>query len=141
MEVTRRPSAPTQLSAHFVVFYSPGTMTAENTTKPIACWDVDAAKVMARDITERHGATPYGFKFTTRARSDSDLDSKQVAVSPFYWLGGEIETLAEVEARAPGSILAQNMRCNHWDKVITNRNGYMWTQPLDDKDVVLEWTP
>lgn len=126
---------------HFVTFYSPGTFTAETTTKPISEWDVATAKEMARAITERYKATPYAFRFSTRARRDDELDSREVATSPMYYLGGKVETLAEVKARATDAdrILVSNMECNGWNRVITNENSWRWTQPLKDDDVVLEW--
>ena len=129
------------MERHFVTFFSPGTFVAEATTKPIDSWDVEAAKEMAVSITERYNATPYAFRFTTRSRSDADLDSKVVRNSPTYYLGGKIETLAEVEAREPGSILAGNMRCNGWDRIVTTTKGWKWSQPMEKDDVVLEVTP
>lgn len=126
---------------HFVTFYSPGTFVAETSTKPIDSWDVEAAKQIARDIKERHGAVPYGFQFTTRGRSESELDSTVIATSPFYYLGGKVETLEQLKshATAKDSILVSNMECNHWDRVITNTNSWRWTQPLKDTDIVLDW--
>lgn len=129
------------LTAHFVEFYSPGTFVAETSAKPIDSWDVEVAMKMARDIKERHAAVPYGFRFTTRTRKDDELDSKQTAQSPTYFLGGKVETLAEVKARATDKeqILVSNMECNHYDRIITNNNSWRWTQPLKADDVVLDW--
>lgn len=133
----------TTIEQHFVTFYSPGTFMAEMSAKPIDAWSVDLAMKMAVEIKERHGATPYGFSFQTRGRGADDLDSKEVARSPFYWLGGKIETLEEVEARDDPKemILRGNMRGNGYAKIITNTNSYKWTQPLGETDVVLEWPP
>ena len=124
---------------HFVTFYSPGTFVAETTAKPIDAWDVEVAKGMAAEITERHGARPYGFRFTTRGRGPADLDSREIDRSPFYYIKGKIETLADVEARADPkeSILLSNMRCNGYDRIITSVEGWKWTQPLADDDIVL----
>lgn len=129
------------IEAHFVTFYSPGTFVAETSTKPIASWDVDAAKEMARDIKERHSAVPYGFRFLTRSRGPEDLDSSVTAESPLYYLGGTVETLAQVKARATerDTILIANMEGNGHDRIITNTNSWRWTQPLKPTDVVLEW--
>jgi hypothetical protein len=128
------------MEAHFVTFYSPGMVVAKTTTRPIPSWDVPAAQAMAAEITERHGATPYSFQFTTRSRGDADLDSSVSATSPLYYLGGVVETLAEVKARGDSRdrILISNMESNGWDRVVTTTNGYRWTQPLKDTDVVLE---
>lgn len=129
------------LAKHFVTFYSPGTFVAETSELPIDSWDVNAAKEMARGIRERHNAAPYGFQFTTRTRGDEDLDSKVTATSPLYYLGGVIETLAEVKARATDKdrILVSNMEGNGYERIITNTNSWRWTQPLKDSDVVLDW--
>lgn len=129
------------MNQDFVTFYSPGTFVAEQTTRPIASWDIEEAKVMAQDINERYGAIPYGFQFTTRSRKEGDLDSSVSAQSPMYFLGGKVETLAEVKARArpKDSILVTNMECNGYDRIITNSNSWLWTQPLNADDVVLEW--
>lgn len=129
------------MTQHFVTFYSPGTFVAETTEKPIESWDVDIAKAMAKQIKERHNAVPYGFRFSTRTRGDKDLDSRVSATSHMYFLGGKVETLAEVEARATAAdqILLSNMRGNGYKRIITNDNSWRATQPLNDEDVVLQW--
>ena len=87
------------MEKHFVTFLSPGTFVAEDTTKPIDSWDVEKAKKMAAKITERYNAHPYGFYFTTRSRSDEELDSKVTERSPTYYLNCKVDTLADIEAR------------------------------------------
>ncbi len=127
--------------AHFVTFFSPGTFVAETTTKAVTSWDIEQAKAMARAIQERHGAVPYGFQFSTRTRGDEDLDSHVAKKSPMYYLGGTVETLAQLKARATekDEILVRNMEGNRWERIITNDNSWRWTQPLQPTDVVLEW--
>lgn len=129
------------MKKHFVVFLSPGTFVHEMSEKPIDSWDVEKAKRMARSITERHGATPFAFYFTTRSRGEDDLDSKVTDTSVTYYLGGKVETLAEVKARATKDdrILISNMEINHYDRIITNTNSWKVTQPLNKNDVVLDW--
>ena len=129
------------MKKHFVIFLSPGTFVSETTEKPIESWDVEEAKRMARGITERHGATPYGFYFATRSRGSEDLDSKVTATSGIYYLGGKVETLEEVKARATKDdrILISNMEGNHYDRIVTNTNSWKVTMPLNKEDVVLEW--
>lgn len=131
------------MEKHFVTFYSPGTLFAEQTSKPIDSWDVGKASELAHEIVERHEATPYGFRFVTRSRGPDDLNSHQSAQSAMYFLGGKVETLAEIEARddPKEEILRFNMHCNGYDKVITNTNSWRCTLPLDKDDVVLDWTP
>ena len=129
------------MEKHFVTFFSPGTFVAEQTECPIEAWDVEAAKELARKIKERYNAVPYGFRFSTRSRGIDDLDSKVAAQSAMYFLGGKVETLAEVKARATEKdrILVSNMEGNGYDRIITNDNSWRWTGPLGKDDVVLEW--
>lgn len=132
-----------KVEAHFVTFFSPGTLVAEQSTAQIKAWDINVAMDMANAITERYNATPYGFRFSTRSRGVKDLDSKEVKRSPLYYLGGTVETLAEVKARASAKdrILIANMEGNGYDRIITNNNSWKWTQPLDADDVVLDFMP
>lgn len=127
------------LKQHFVTFYSPGTFMAEDTTKPIDAWDTDAALKLAAEITERYGAKPYGFRFTTRGREDHELDSKVIATSPMHYFGVKVETLAEVQARnlPDERILRSNMECNGYDRIVVTTSGWKWTQPLNADDIVL----
>lgn len=128
------------MKKHFVTFLSPGTFVAEETTKPIDSWDVDTAVEMARSITERHNARPYGFQFSTRERGPDDLDSKVTKRSGTYFLGGKIETQDQIAARKNPKFdtLLANMRSNGWERVVTNTNSWKWTQPLQKDDQVLD---
>ena len=125
---------------HFVTFYSAGTFMAETTTKEIEEWDVNIALYMAKSIKERYGATPYGFKFITKAREDDELDSKQVDSSGMYYITGKKLTLDELiaEHNSSNRILIDNMKCNGWNSIVRITEPYAWTQPLYDEDVVLE---
>jgi len=109
----------------------------------IDSWDPAKAMEMAHLIKERHGATPYGFRFYERSRNDDELDSRVTNTSVFYWLGGKVETLEEVEKRNDPSekILRINMRCNNYKKIITNDNSWRHTQALGEDDIILDWTP
>jgi hypothetical protein len=129
------------MERHFVTFYSPGTFVAETSERPIESWDVNLAMDMARSVKERHGAVPYGFRFSTRTRGDDDLDSSVSRRSPMYFLGGKVETLKQVKARATekDSILVSNMEGNGFKRIITNDNSWRWTQPLNDDDIVLDF--
>ena len=97
----------------------------------------------AHDIVQRHGATPYAFYFTTRGRGAEDLDSREMDRSCQYFLGGKIETIADVEARndPDEEILLSNMKGNGYDRIIVNTNSFKSTMPFGDDDVRLDWTP
>ena len=127
------------MKQHFVTFYSPGTFVNEVTTKEIDDWDVEKAKQMAQDVKERHGATPFGFRFLTRSRNLNELDSKVTDTSNMYYLGGEVLTLAQVEAKndPDDKILISNMKCNRYDRIIVNTNSYKYTTNFNEGDIVL----
>lgn len=127
---------------HFVTFYSPGTLFPETTTEEIDSWNVQKATEMAIGITERHNAKPYSFVFTTK-RNDGELDSKEVARSCNYFLGGKILTLADIKARGDkeDNILIGNMERNGIEKVVENTNSWKATLPLEPDDIVLEYSP
>lgn len=129
-----------EIKQHFVTFYSPGTFVHETNEEPIAFWDVDLAVEMAKRIVQRYNARPYGFRFSTRGRDSQDLDSKEIASSGMYYLGGKIQTIEEIEARNDPSerILRDNMRSNGWNRCLVNTNSWKWTSPLEDGDVVLD---
>lgn len=131
------------MKKHFVTFYSPGTFVSEMSSNEIDAWDVEKAKEMARNIEERHSAIPYGFRFSTRERGENDLDSKEVATSNMYYLGGRIRHLDFVilENKPDEQILISNMKNNGWDHVIENTNSWKITQPFVEGDVLLEWKP
>ena len=105
--------------------------------------EIEQAKQMARNIKERHGATPYGFQFITRSRGKNDLDSKVSDTSNMYYLGGKIRHLDFIilENKDDEQILISNMKNNGWDRVIENNNSWKITQPLEKDDVVLDWKP
>jgi hypothetical protein len=130
------------MEKHFVKFYSPGVLFSEISTLPIDSWDVNKAIEMSYSIKERHGATPYAFRFITRGCSN-EVDSKIIKQSNMYYLGGEVYTLQEIIDRNDPNdrILIDNMKHNNYDRVICNCNSYKWTAPLERGDVVLYYNP
>ena len=131
------------MQKHFVEFFSPGTFVSESSVKEIHSWDVELAKNMAFNISERYNATPYGFRFITRSRNKNELDSKITKTSCMYYLGGEVLTLADVEARNDPNdeILISNMKANGIKRIIVNTNSWRFTGELKDNDVVLDFIP
>jgi len=128
------------MKKHFVTFFSPGTFVAESTCLEISQWDVSMAIELARGIREKHGSVPYGFRFTTRTRSEDEFDSKETAKSNMYFLGGCVETYEEIVERndPKEEILRQDMKANDIKRIIINTNSYKSTQPFGDNDVLLE---
>lgn len=143
MEPTRGPH-----EAEFVVFYSPGTLYAEITSKPIPSRDVKLAVQMAETIIERYDAKPYGFRFETRIVSEPipdgkggtlDVQSKRVSQTGAYFLGGKLETYDEVVARndPKEDILRSNMKFGSPIVCVTT-NVYRSTHPFEEYDFVVD---
>lgn len=136
---------------HRVTFYSPGTLLSEQTIKPIAEWDLRAAIGLAEHVTERYGAKPFSFRFSTILVADPVPDGeggtlgvrpKEVAKSATHHLGGTVETYAEIMARDCDDerILRSNMECNGYGAVVVNTNSYKSTHPFTGDDVLVDAT-
>lgn len=134
---------------NFVEFLSPGTLFSEITEKPIESWDPVAAAKMAKKIKERHGATPYGFRFEERIVADPiddgeggklAVEQKTTRTSGTYFLTGKVETYDDVVKRDDprDSVLRSNMRCNDYALVVSNCNSYRSTHPFHEKDFVVD---
>lgn len=123
----------------FVTFYSPGTFVAEMTTRQVASWDVPKALKLMTTIEERHGAVPYGFRFTTKKRGLRDFEPKEVARSGMYYVNCRVETLDELTKRCDPteSTLLENMKRNGWDRIVTAKTGWAWSQPFREGDTAL----
>jgi hypothetical protein len=134
---------------HQVVFCSPGTFTSEVSAKDIESWDTKKAVKMAKNITERHGAKPYGFYFETLLVSPDVPDGeggmlkvqpKVVEKSGVHFLGGELQTYDDVLKRndSKEEILRSNMRYNDMWIVCVNTNSYRSTMPFEEKDALVD---
>lgn len=130
-----------EMQKHFVTFFSPGTFVSEETEQPIDNWNIEEAKERSRHIEERYGARPYGFQFTTHSRSEAELDSKETARSPMYYLGGFVRTAEEMLTGKDSEeeILRKNVRTNEFKRIITNDNSWRFTGVLNDGDIVLDY--
>lgn len=137
------------MRTHRVTFMSPGTLFAEQSTCEIPSWDPVLACDMAQKITERHGAKPYGFYFSTLLTAlpvdDGEggklsVELRQVERSGMYFLGGTVETLDEIAARNDPreAILRRNLCRNNCPIVVVNTNSWQSVQPFTEKDVIVD---
>jgi hypothetical protein len=128
------------MTKHYVMFLSPGSFTAESTTKEIDSWDISKAIGMANDIHERYDATPYGFVFFTKARGDADWEPAETARSGTYFLDCEVLTVEQLEAEnnPEHRILLSNMRSNGWRRIVRTTKGWQWHAPFRDGDVCVQ---
>lgn len=118
------------MQKHFVKFFAPGAFVGDSWEWPIGSWDVEEAKAQA---TPRVAA----FQFKTRGRGDNDLDSREIAASGLYYIGGRVETLEEIKARGNPNdqTLIANMEDNGWPRVVVTRTG--WTRPFNEGDQIV----
>ncbi len=132
---------------HFVTFYSPGTFTSESTTKEIPEPHPPLAARLAREVEERHGAKPYGFRFETRITHDPipdgiggtlRVESKMIAKTGTYYLTGTVRAYSEIPQTKETSILRSNMRCNDWPLVVENTNSYRAMLPYGAEDRIVD---
>ncbi len=133
----------------YAVFYSPGTMFAEQTSRPIENRDLRAAVAIGETIVERYSARPYGFRFETRIVADPIPDgvggtlavaSKTIDTSGLHFLGGRLETIDDVAARADKreETLLWNMRVNDHPIVCITENGFRSTQPFGATECIVD---
>ena len=119
---------------HKVEFLLPGSFLPESVVRTLDERSVDAA-------TTQVPAGAFCFVLfdvpeTPDLGPDFVVTAKRQNVSGRYYLGGDVLTLAEVEALGPEKrILASNMRGNGWARVIKTRRGN-W-QPFTDEDALL----
>jgi len=136
---------------HFAVFYSPGTFFAETSNRPIDSWDIGKAVAMSKEITERHNAKPYGFRFETYVYpqmpplSDGErefkVEGQLLRRSGLHFLGGTVWTYHQVRQRDDpnDSILLSNM-LSHCPIMVENRNSYLSTHAFESGDCIVDET-
>lgn len=130
------------MKKHYVTFLSPGTFVHEETTREIESWDVDNAVRMASEITERYGSKPFGFRFSTKERGDSDFEPRVTARSGTHFLRGRLMTAEDLEAEGDerNKTLVSNMRINGWNVIIRTETPWRSHNAFDADagDVLLE---
>lgn len=137
---------------HYVTFLSPGTFVSEETRRPVASHSVSEAVGAAHSVTERHGAKPYAFYFTTVLAADPvpdgeggllRVEEREVFRSGVHYLGGKLLTLDDLEARGDPSlrILVSNMKANNWPIVVENNNSFVVVRPFEEGDLIVNAHP
>lgn len=130
---------------HYVVFWCPGTLFAEDVTKPIDAWDTAEAMKLARKVAKGF-RRPYAFDFITRVESDKPIEvdgvklraePKQVATSCRHFIEGTVRTFDQVVAanNPREGILRSNMEGNRYALVVDMVGS---TQPFDEDDCIVD---
>lgn len=133
---------------HYAHFLSPGTLFDEETSQEIAEWDTRKAVQMAGEITERYGAKPFGFRFTTVTIVSDVPDgrggfmpptTREDKQSPMHFIAGRLKNLAEVEAEyGANSTIAWNMRVNKWPVVVETQTPWKHTSVFANGSILLD---
>jgi hypothetical protein len=134
---------------HYVTFHSPGTLFNESSAREIGSWDIKKAVDMSKEITERHGATPFGFTFATYLEEDEgvpdghggilDVEPKRINKSAMHFLGGYCLTYSEAvaEDNDRDEVLRSNMKINRMWTVCVNNNSYRSVHAYNGDDVIV----
>jgi hypothetical protein len=123
-------------TVHYVTYYFPGILFPEESSKPVAVRNAQAA---ARSAPE--GAFAFTFHDTVVTSTMVDgravtLSSKPMNKTGRYYIDAQPFTAGEVAA-LPGDheILLSNMRASRWDTMLRCRAGN-W-QPLEPGDDIV----
>lgn len=141
---------------HVITFYSPGTFFDECTMREVKSWDTLEAAVIAKTITERYGAKPFAFEFSTHLVADPIPDGqggslrvepREIKRSCRHFIGGELWEYDAIDKIADSSslggvasveILLSNMRGNGWPIVLVNNNSFRTVRPFEETDLVVD---
>lgn len=126
-----------KMKKHYVIYYSPGSFVAETDTIEIPSWNIEMAVKKSKEINQRHGAKPYGFRFHTKERKENDWEPKITKESGMYYLEGKLCGIKDLDP-VKHRILISNMKMNKWEYVVKTNNSYEWFQPFEDNDILLE---
>ena len=111
-----------------VEFLSPGTLFSESSSYAVRSRSLGPVLTKMRGVIERHGAKPYGFRFT---------DGNGKPVSGTHYVTGKVIAFRDVPDDKEHSMLKRNMRCNEQPFAIENNNSYRFTGEFEKDDVVV----
>lgn len=114
----------------YVEFFMPGIMFPNTTIREVKDRNANALLV-----------PPGVYKFVyfdmreITYLGDVYTSDKRLNVSGNYYIGGTVHTLDDIPNTEQYRILLDNMRCNHWDRMIECSTGN-W-QPFNAGDIVI----
>ena len=115
----------------FVSVFSPGTLFSEQDSFEVESRELKPILTKIKDITQRHGAKPYGFRFQ---------DGNGKPLSGTYYITGRLIYFDEIpENDEDLRILRSNMRANDYPIVIENKNSYRFTGQFEEEDSIINW--
>lgn len=136
---------------HSVIFYSPGTLFSETSSRDVQSWDVRLALDLASDISERYGAKPFGFRFVTYTTADPvpdgiggtlEVERKKTKESPMHYIDGCLMTLDDVRKEPKNDTLIFNMEANGIARVVTGPvrgKNFRWTHEFHEGDLLFDF--
>jgi hypothetical protein len=102
---------------------------------------------MANEITERHGAKPYGFQFVEQIVAEPiddgeggtlRVEPKEVFRSGMYFIGGKLIRYDDVPDDQDHRIMRSNMRSNRHPICCETRRSYRWTSTFKAEDFCVD---
>lgn len=120
---------------HQAVYLTPGSLFPEDQTVTLSAYAI--AEAVEKAPRYAYQFTLHDVEVRTGIIEDEVIENRKIVNrSGKFFLGGEIFTLSDVKGWGREfSILAGNMECNGWPKVIKCRTGNF--QPFEDGDVVV----
>lgn len=126
----------------FIVFTIPEPGSPQPTKITMAAEEhsIELANKMADDLLQQVGIRPSGFHYTTRARGEEDLDSKEISKSPMYYFEGKTLTMDQVKElpEPKRTNMIYNMGAAKCDTVVVMEIKQEIGFPLKPGDVVLK---
>ena len=113
----------------FANFMSPGTFFSESTRVEVPDRDLGGAAVRAKEISERHGAKPYGFRFE---------DGNGSPLSGVHYLTGEIFRRDDVPDTDENRITRSNMSDPDSSVIVDNCNSWRFRASFRPGDFVID---
>ena len=129
-----------------VTYYSPGTFFAESSSKEFDTFDLSKFVSHSANVSERHGAKPYGFSVeklelpVTLPKMGTFkvvVEPKVLETSGIYYITGEI-IFSEDIVDKDKDIFKSNLENNSDGVGIVNKNSYLFHGMFSKDDFIVD---